>query len=51
MHDYKVILKFHKSKLDEIEVYFVIHKQCSYLYKLIDANMKIKDEMYILRMK
>lgn len=47
LHDYKVILKFHEVKPDEIEVYSLIHKQCSYLYKLTETNMEIKDEMYI----
>ncbi len=47
IHDYKVILKFHNVKPDEIEVYSVKHKKCNYLYKLTDSNMKVKNNVYI----
>lgn len=47
LQDYTVILKFHDAKPDEIEVYSVTQKKCSFLYKLTETDMEVRDGVYI----
>lgn len=47
LHDYKVILKFHDNKPDNISVYSVKGKEGIFLYNLLDENMIIEDSTYI----
>ena len=47
LHDYKVILKFHDVKPENVEVYSIVHRKCNYLYTLTDSNMKIENNIYI----
>lgn len=47
IHDYKVVLKFHKVKPERINVYSVKNQTESYLYELVEDNMTQEGDVYI----